>query len=122
MNVLIVDDEQLVLADMVEMLENIKLVEEIRSFSKSREALAYALENDVDVAILDIDMPGINGLDLAHEILKAHPKADVIFSTGFGEFALDAYRVKASGYLMKPIKKTKLEAELEHIKELRQKQ
>lgn len=120
MKILIVDDEQLVLDDMVEMLDNIKLVEEIHSFSKSRDALAYAKENEVDVAILDIDMPGINGLDLAHEILKEHPKADVIFSTGFGEFALDAYRLQASGYLMKPIKKSKLQAELEHIKELRQ--
>lgn len=55
------------------------------------------------MALLDIDMPSMNGIELAAKIKMLRPEVSVIFLTGYSQYALDAFNVHASGYLLKPM-------------------
>ncbi len=112
MRVICVDDERLLMQDTVNLCLEIDLVDEAKGFTKPAEALRWLEHEQADIALLDIDMPGMNGLELAAAIRKKWPKMSVIFLTGYSQYALDAFEVHASGYLMKPVKKEKLEAEI----------
>lgn len=69
------------------------------------EAYLAAHDEDSDIIFLDIDMPGINGMDLAKEIRKTRPKVILIFCTNLEQFALNGYEVEACGYIIKPVRK-----------------
>ncbi len=106
MKVICVDDEILLLNRLVKQCGEIEKFDSVNGFTKSKDALQYVEEgNDVDLALLDIDMPIINGIDLAKAIKERSPKTAVIFTTAFIQYALDAYKILALGYLLKPIKK-----------------
>ncbi len=68
----------------------------------SNEAIAYAKEHPPDVAFLDIEMPDMNGLVLAKVLKDMHPEINIVFVTGHVEYAFDAHKLFASGYLIKP--------------------
>lgn len=72
-------------------------------FTNTNEALEYCRLNKVDIAFLDIDMPKISGLELAELIQKDNPRVDIVFITAYDQYALDAFRVHAFDYLLKPI-------------------
>lgn len=114
MNLICVDDEPLILDDLVSICKEVEYVSSVKSFSKSKDALDFVMDpkNEVNVAILDIDMPEITGLELAKRMKAVRPKIDVVFLTGFSEFAVDAFKVRASGYLLKPVNKDDLVEEL----------
>ncbi|MCQ2413330.1 MAG: response regulator [Clostridia bacterium] len=106
MNVICVDDEVLLLDRLVRVCGEIEDFTEVRGFGKSREALDYFEKgNTADIAFLDIDMPFMNGIELAGKIKEISPNTAVIFTTAFSQYALDAYNVLALGYLLKPIRK-----------------
>ena len=65
-----------------------------------------------DVAILDINMPEIDGITLAARIKEAHPQTAILFLTAYKEYAFDAYAVHPTGYLLKPVSQEKLAAEV----------
>lgn len=69
------------------------------------EAYLAARDADSDIIFLDIDMPGLNGMELAKEIRKTRPDVILIFCTNLEQFALNGYEVEASGYIVKPIRK-----------------
>lgn len=112
MHIIYVDDEQ-------PAIDNFRLTtapfQEIRSlhtFRSGREALEFAKKNTVDAAFLDMEMPGIHGLELA-KALKAHdPQIRVIFVTAYRQYALEAFGVDASGYLLKPYTAADIRKEL----------
>lgn len=100
MNCIIVDDEPLA-REAVELL----IKEDIRlnlagSFSNALIASRFVSSNPVDLIFLDIQMPGINGLDFARDIPR---NTLIIFTTAYSEYALDSYDVDAIDYLVKPI-------------------
>lgn len=75
---------------------------DVQLFSLSREALAYAREHRVDVAFLDIEMPGLGGLALAKALKDIDPDTHIVFVTSYEQYAVDAFSVRATGYLLKP--------------------
>lgn len=106
MKVICVDDEVLLLNRLVRVCGEIDAFSEVRGFDKSREALAYVEGGGTpDVAFLDVDMPYLNGIELAKKIKEICPTAAIVFTTAFSQYALDAYNVPALGYLLKPIRK-----------------
>lgn len=115
MKIICVDDEQLILKLVVRMCENLPQISEAVGFSSSNEALDYLKENDADIALLDIEMPKMNGITLAVKIKEQNPDISVIFLTGYQQYALDAFRIHASGYILKPIEKQNLEAEIDYV-------
>ncbi|SEF80138.1 Two-component response regulator, SAPR family, consists of REC, wHTH and BTAD domains [Eubacterium ruminantium] len=114
MKVICVDDEKLILELTVSLCRDISLVEDVRGFSSATEALDYIEKNRVDAALLDIDMPDMNGIKLATAIKGVSPDTSVIFLTGYSQYAVDAFSVRATGYLLKPIDKEALKKELEY--------
>ncbi len=114
MKIICVDDEKLVLRLVVHMCEEMPQISEVVGFSSSLEALEYLENNSADLALLDIEMPKINGITLAVKIKELHPNISVVFLTGYSNYALEAFRIHANGYIMKPIEKEKLVSEIEH--------
>ena len=109
MNILIVDDERLPLENLTRTVKSVCSDASITGFMNPGDALKYAnyLDeagmNPVDLAFLDIEMAGMNGLELAGKLKEINRKINVVFATGYSEYALDAHAMYASGYLMKPI-------------------
>lgn len=101
---------------MVTLLKKVVPNAEIIGFSKSKEVLNYLVEHLVDVAVLDIQMPGIDGIDLAKKCKDICPHINIIFVTGYSEYAMEALKLRASGYIMKPIRAMDLQTEIENLR------
>ncbi|MBP5607808.1 MAG: response regulator [Lachnospiraceae bacterium] len=102
MNTITVDDKQLAVNAMVQNMKEIDPDGNHAGLISSKEALRYAADHSVDIAFLDIEMPEMNGLEMAAELKKLRPDINIVFVTGHVEYALDAHAVFASGYLVKP--------------------
>jgi two-component SAPR family response regulator len=91
-------------------------------FTSPAEALEYAKSNTVDFALLDIDMPGINGINLAKELRRARPDIIIVFVTAHPKFAVDAFKMKADYMVFKPFDRDDIADALERAKLLRNRQ
>ena len=116
MKAIAVDDEIYMLETLQEAVSASLDIESTESFSSCSAALAYAKENPIDVAFLDINMRGIGGLGLAEKLMELQPRCKIIFCTGHEEYAVSAFQLHASGYLMKPITVDAVQKEIDHIK------
>ena len=116
MKAIAVDDEVYMLETLLEAVSASADIAQVDSFSSCSAALAYAAENPVDIAFLDINMRGIGGLGLAEKLMQLHPRCKIIFCTGYEEYAVSAFQLHASGYLMKPITAEAVQKEIDHIK------
>ena len=112
MRFLAVDDEPFLLADLKDALEQLRPGAEVLAFSKPREALSAVEHQRIDAAFLDIQMAGMNGLELAEQLKRLQPDMHIIFVTGYQEYAVQAFRLHATGYLLKPINPVDVEREL----------
>ncbi|MBQ1955521.1 MAG: response regulator [Clostridia bacterium] len=122
MKAITVDDEIYMLETLNEAVSASSDVELAESFTSCSAALAYATENPVDIAFLDINMRGIGGLGLAEKLMELHPDCKIIFCTGHEEYAVSAFRLHVSGYLMKPITAEAVQQEIDHIKGVKAKE
>ena len=105
MNIIVVDDERAPLEDLEQVLKEVCPDATITGFASPKCALDYAESNRVDLAFLDIEMAGMNGLQLAKNLKDIYGKVNIIFTTGHAQYALDAYGLHASGYVLKPVSK-----------------
>ncbi len=116
MKAIAVDDEIYMLETLQEAVSASSDIEMVESFSSCSAALAYATENPVDVAFLDINMRGIGGLGLAEKLVELQPRCKIVFCTGHEEYAVSAFQLHVSGYLIKPITPEAVQKEIDHIK------
>ena len=119
--VLLVDDEVPFVETMTKRLSKRQLVV-VPAYS-GREALEKLEKNGVDVVILDVKMPGMDGIETLREIKKAHPLVEVIMLTGHAtvETAVEGMRLGAFDYLMKPCEIEELLAKVGEAKEKKSK-
>ena len=117
-----VDDEVLMLGALVKAINASPDISEVTKFSNCDEALEFAKNNPIDIAFLDINMRGMGGLALAENIISARPNCKIVFCTGYEEYAIPAFKLHASGYLMKPISAEDVQVEIDNIKGVRQKE
>ena len=103
MNVIVVDDERIVLRDEESLVRAVLPEAKATAFLSAREALRFAETEPVDIALLDVDMRGMNGIEMAQRLMELHPRVNVIFCTGYPEYAYDAVSLYCSGYLLKPL-------------------
>ena len=113
MKVLLVDDEELQLIRITNAAKK-ALPEDSEFYTYTNPVLSYEenLNNKFDIAFLDIEMPQINGIQLAKKLKKVNPLVNVIFVTAYDEYALEAYRIHASGYITKPVNESKIKDEI----------
>ena len=110
-----VDDEALMLGALVAAVEASPNISSVAKFSDCEEALEYVKNNHTDIAFLDINMRGMGGLALAEKIIAARPGCKIVFCTGYEEYAIPAFKLHASGYLMKPISAEDVQGEINNI-------
>lgn len=116
MRILCVDDEPLMLKMLEMAIKEAKPDADITAHKKQADLLNDAKENGCDIAFLDIHMRGMNGVELAKELKGVNPKMNIIFVTGYSEYAGEAMSLHASGYIMKPVTKEKIEQELSDLR------
>ena len=115
-----VDDEALMLGALVAAIQASPDITEVTQFSGCEEALEFVRNHPVDVAFLDINMRGMGGLALAEKILGSCPECKIVFCTGYEEYALPAFKLHASGYVLKPVSPEDVQGEINNIKGIRQ--
>jgi two-component system response regulator LytT len=103
LNCIAVDDEPLALGLVCSFIEQTSFLKLMGSYASAVEALAGLQEQSIDVVFLDIQMPDLNGIELARVLdSRSKNKPRIIFTTAFNQFALQGYRVDALDYLLKP--------------------
>lgn len=112
---IIVDDEELAIDRLSELLLETGKVELLKSFLEPEGALLYIKETSIDVAFLDIALPGLDGLMLADRIINIDSNIDVVFVTGYNKYAVKAFELNALDYLMKPVTEERLEKTIEKL-------
>ena len=122
MKAIAVDDEVLMLGALVKAISASPDISEVTKFSSCEQTLDFVKNNPADIAFLDINMRGMGGLALAESIIAARPDCKIVFCTGYEEYAIPAFKLHASGYLMKPISAEDVQAEIDNIKGARQKE
>ncbi|WP_317890715.1 response regulator [Paenibacillus arenilitoris] len=100
-----IDDEQPALRRVGKLLQAIDGVQVCGLFDRPKQLLDHALTSPepIDLAFLDIEMQGMNGVELARRLREARPEIQVAFLTAYEEYARDAFDVEALDYLLKPI-------------------
>ncbi len=116
MKTMIVDDRITIVNMMKLLLERIDPSGEHTGFTDPREAIGAAKRTVFDVAFLDIEMPDMNGIDLAKRLQNDNPLINIIFITGYDEYMPKAFELYASGYIMKPITEQALRGALGHLR------
>jgi DNA-binding LytR/AlgR family response regulator len=111
--ILIVDDERPARERLKQMLSEHEDVESVLEASSAEEAIAVARAHDLDLILLDIAMPGVDGLSMARDAVGLPP---IVFTTAHREHAVEAFEVAALDYLLKPIKRERLAAALDRVR------
>ena len=116
MNILIVDDEELSLEMMETIVRELKPKSNVHVFSDPRDAYAWAENEIIDVAFLDIEMGVMSGVELGKKLKAKNPKINIIFVTAYLDYMQDAFGMHCSGYVPKPATKERIKAELENLR------
>lgn len=116
MNIIAVDDEKLALETLTDSILKVMPDRAVHGFRKPEEALEFARENRCDVAFLDIKMRGMTGLELARQLKDIRGDINIIFVTGYSEYSLNAFRLYASDYLLKPATPDAVRQALKHLR------
>lgn len=103
MNIIILDNHKLIIAEIKRQVMSVQPDAVCECFTKQREAIEYVRNNPVDVALLDVDMPGLNGIEVAELMCQIKPRLNIIFVTGYPEYALQAFSVPVSDFIVKPV-------------------
>ena len=112
---LCVDDEPIMLKLLQKAVEASPDIDAVATFEKAGDALAWAETHHFDVAFLDIELHGTSGMEIARRLREKSPYLPIIFCTGYSEYALDAMRLHADGYLSKPIHAEDVQNELDRL-------
>ena len=112
MKIICIDDEPLILNMTVTLCRELPAKPEVCGFANATDALLWLQDHAADIALLDINLPDMNGIELAARLRETDPNLSLIFLTGHSEYALDAFALHASGYLLKPINRQRLAEEI----------
>lgn len=120
MRIVIVDDEHLPLTRLKTLLEksSIPEIEIVGEYTNSLEVIAQIQSLQPDVVFLDIVMPHMDGLMLGEKIQEMSPNVEIVFTTGFDQYAIDAFNLHAIDYLLKPVQKPRLHKALERLQRI----
>ncbi len=119
MRILIVDDEQLARGRLEQLLQEIgPPYESVGQAGSGEEAVRLCSSLEVDLVLMDIRMPGMDGLEATARLMGLTPAPAVIFVTAYEEHALEAFDRNAVDYLLKPVRRERLQAALSRAQSL----
>ncbi|MBN2656067.1 MAG: response regulator transcription factor [Spirochaetales bacterium] len=116
LRVIVAEDEAPAREEMIHLLEENGSVEIVGEARDGGEALKLILREKPDLALLDIEMPGLTGMEAAREVIRHNIPTQIIFTTAYSQFALEAFEVNAIDYLLKPIRQSKLDKALDKVR------
>ena len=116
MKIIVADDERLALKAIVETIKQVLPDAEVFPFQKTKELIEFAKTTECDIAFLDIQMRGCNGIEMAKQIKEIQPNINIIFATGYSDYAIEAFKLHASGYVMKPVSVEDVKREIENLR------
>ena len=123
MKVILVDDELWILKQLEKEFAGYPDFEIVGEFSDSEQAYEYVQHHPVDFALLDVKMPGINGIELGKLLRKQFPQVIIIYASAYPEFYADAYRdVRADYYMLKPFSREDIADLLDRVRLLSRRQ
>jgi two-component system response regulator LytT len=113
---IVVDDEQLARDELCFQLQRIEGVEVVGQASNGVEALKIIDEREPDLVLLDVQMPGLTGFEVARQILQRGIDTQLVFVTAYDQYALEAFNVSAVDYVLKPVEPLRLEQAVERVR------
>jgi two-component system LytT family response regulator/two-component system response regulator LytT len=116
LQVVVVDDEQLARDELCFQLGRVTDLEIVGQAANGVEALQLIEEHEPDLVFLDVQMPGLNGFEVAKRLVKRGADTQVVFVTAFDQHALEAFEVSAVDYLLKPVEPARLVHALEKVR------
>ena len=116
MKILVADDNRLIVEDVIDELSKIVPEAECTGTTDPTGILLLCAQNRYDVICMDIDMPGTNGIVLAKRILDKYPRTNIIYITGYIEYAAESYETFASAFLTKPVSTERLRRAMENLR------
>lgn len=118
MKVLVVDDEAPARERLRQLLDDIEGFDYCADAANGEAALTIVNDERPDIVLLDIRMPGMDGIQTAHHMNALNDPPAIVFTTAYDEYAIEAFDARAIGYVLKPVRRTKLEAALAHAARL----
>lgn len=115
-HIIMVEDSKIILTDGLAVLEEVIPDATITGFIWPIEAIEYAKMNRVELAVLDIEMGQSSGLDLCRTLHDINPTTNIIFLTAYVNYALDAWKTEASGFILKPLTPEALKEQLKKLR------
>ena len=118
MKVLVVDDEQPARDRLKQLLDDEPEYEVVGEAANGRAAIEQTAELQPDILLLDIRMPGMDGIETAHHLNRLENAPAIVFTTAYDEYAIDAFDARAVGYVLKPVRRSRLKTALEQASRL----
>ena len=112
----VVDDEQLAREELCFLLGQIGAIEVVAQASNGLEALRMIEEEAPDLVMLDVQMPGLTGFEVARRLLRGGGDAQIVFVTAYDQYAIEAFEVNAVDYLLKPVEPSRLETTVDRVR------
>jgi len=112
----VVDDEQLARDELCFLLGQIDGVDVVAQAGNGVEALRVVEEHGPDLVLLDVQMPGLTGFEVARRLLRAGVESQLVFVTAYDQHAIEAFEVNAVDYLLKPVESERLGTAVDRVR------
>ena len=116
MKIIAVDDEKIALQGLISSIQKAEPNARVYGFRHAAAAIEQMEKDPCDIAFLDIEMKGMDGVTVAKKLKEFNPDINIIFATGFGSYRDAAFDLHASGYLIKPITAESVRIELDNLR------
>jgi len=113
---IVVDDEQLARDELRFLLEQLPGIEIVAQAGNGVEALRVIEEYQPDLVMLDVQMPGLTGFEVARRVVQAGIESQLVFVTAYDQYAIDAFDVNAVDYLLKPVEQERLATAVDRVR------
>lgn len=115
-NVILIDDERLAIENLKFHLKKYPELNVIDGFTEPEPFFECLESNEIHLIFMDIEMPGLNGLELAAKVLEKFPNVEIVFATAYNQYAVQAFELNAIDYILKPLSAKRIEQTIEKVK------
>ncbi len=116
MNIFIVEDEPVILEGITNTVQKVCPDDVVYSFLNPENAISMAKQVQTHIVFLDIELGEMNGIEAARELKRIYPLVNIVFVTSYSEYVMEAMRMHASGYILKPVTEERIRYELDDLR------